>query len=227
MARALATTVLLVLALSPAVLALDTTVATLGPQQGLVVGLKYIINGVESDPAPVNYTGPGLPVLQSAENPKLSDTVIISYAINGSNPNATNDANTGIALRACFAKSSAKDRPWRNDKKVINPSESNQCKKLITKTPLPLGNGTFVWKLPNNLPAAIYNIRAYTVCGTVDDKPKYCSWGQSPGYYQTNIWDTVPSWLLGVTVPLICLGPTLLVMYGGAHFVHKKMGRSA
>lgn len=220
---ALASVLAVLATMAPSVNGLDTTVATLGAEQGIFVELAYVIAGVPSDPEPcLAPNGTCLPVLQMEQTVAEADRVVISWTLDESNPNVTLSSNTGIALRACYSNTSQTDRPWRQDKKVINPVNSNQCKKLITSTPLPFSNGTMVWQLPNSLPAAVFNIRAYTVCTAENATTvQYCAWGQSPGFFQTDMWDTTPGWLIAVTIPLICLGPVLMVVYGAGHYIKK------
>lgn len=222
-------------AIIPACYGLDATVTELGPTQALIVKVSYIIDGVEVSPAPCNYTGKCLPAPAPCENdgnclPVLgteqtvanADKVVVSFSFNSSFPDAKKGV-TGIDLRACYSPVSMVDRPWRKDKKAINPSESNQCKKLMNKAaPLPAEDGTFTWTLPNNLPGAIFNVRAYTVCGMDGDDKKYCSWGQSKGYFQTTIWDTVPTWLVVTTIPLMCLGPAFLALWFGGRYIKNR-----
>jgi hypothetical protein len=89
--------------------------------------------------------------------------------------------------------------------------------------PLNATDGVFIWKLPNTVPAATYFVRAYTICGTdANGDTQYCSWGQSKGFFTTTTWNSVPGWLIAVTVPLIALGPTLLALYFGVEHLRSK-----
>lgn len=208
--------------------ALDATVDALGSTQKLSVELGFVIGGVESNPAPCTNTSANcVPQLQVAENPAQSDVLIVRYAFNTTFMPGVSENISGIDLRACFAPVSQTDRGWRKDKYAINPAKSNQCKMLLNKKgALAPQDGVFRWSLPNSLPPeATYNIRAFTICGYDGDTPTYCSWGQSRGYFASVGWNSVPSWLIAVTVPLICVGPAILVMYGSGHYIKKFVHR--
>lgn len=216
---------LVILALSATAYCLDSTIDTFGTDQQLIVELAFNVSGMYDDPPPCisPLDTECLPVLQSKENPAHSSKLIVTYSFNESFSNGTDADLTGIVLRACYANVSQTDRPWRKDKKVVNPSMSNQCKTIINKlTALPAENGTFTWSLPNNLAPATYYVRAYTVCGNNDGTVIYCSWGQSQGYFVVESWDSVPGWLVATTIPLICLGPTCLALYFGWSVIAKK-----
>lgn len=67
----------------------------------------------------------------------------------------------------------------------------------------------------HSMPEAQFFIRAYTVCGKNEDgKNLYCAWGESVGQrFAVRSWDSVPTWLLAVTIPCMCVGPLVLAAY--------------
>jgi hypothetical protein len=207
---------------------IDLTVKALGANRTIIVGLSYNISGVVTNPEPCKNASitECLPLLQSAQNPAQSDSVIVKWSYNQTALPKVAENVTGIELRACYSPVAIKLRAWRQDRFVQNPANSKTCKYVITKKALlnaSAGNGTTTWKLPNNVPVSSLNVRAYTVCGTDSNgKNVYCAYGQSPGYFAVDSWDSVPSWLIATCIPMMCVGPGIFVVYVVVKLVRRK-----
>lgn len=73
------------------------------------------------------------------------------------------------------------------------------------------------------MPEATYFIRAYTVCGKEDGFNVYCAWGESFAQrFTVQSWSSVPGWLIGATVPCMCVGPAIFVLYAAVKMLRKK-----
>lgn len=79
------------------------------------------------------------------------------------------------------------------------------------------------YNIHNSMPEATYFIRAYTVCGKDDGANVYCAWGESVGQrFSVQPWSSVPGWLIAATVPCMCVGPAIFIIYAAVKLLRKK-----
>ena len=156
-----------------------------------------MISGVESNSPPCPLSAPN-----SACLPQLypGDVVKISYAVNTTTPA---NATSTVTLKACFGPQSSVNRAWR--KPNANITLDKQCSTKIAANLPP--EGEFNYIISSNVPPAVYRVLAMEFCtgGAV------CGLGASQGFYEVNLADVTPSWLMALVGVFATIGPLTLI----------------
>lgn len=172
------------------------------------ISLSYVINGVESSPAPCssNATLNAEPCTPPVLNANSGDQVLITYFPLG---DYAPPVNSTVGLKACFSNETSVNRKWRKRNDIIH--KDRRCPTLIKKGLSPT-NFTFAYTIGPNTPPATFSVQLLENCGTAD-VPVWCGLGQSKGFYSVVPIESRPGWLVGLTVAFMCCGPLALVVF--------------
>lgn len=108
------------------------------------------------------------------------DSITVTWGLNQTLSATTDDSYKNVKLKLCYAPISQIDRAWR--KTVDNLIKDKTCQFTIINKPFQKTNQSFEWRIENDVPAAIYFVRAYAYNSDGDE----VAYGQTTNTKKSN-----------------------------------------
>eukprot|EP00879_Flechtneria_rotunda_P004782 GHRR01005053.1.p1 GENE.GHRR01005053.1~~GHRR01005053.1.p1 ORF type:complete len:233 (+),score=48.68 GHRR01005053.1:159-857(+) len=129
---------------------------------------------------------------------------------------------TKLWVKACYAKPSTADRPWRKADNVIDKDKS--CPYIVKSTDFNQSTYTFQWPVPKNMTKAVWYAQVLVQCQNGTEM-SFCQYDdtRNESYWGTNTINSTPSGMIVATAVCSAIGPLFL----GVYFLKDKLTRKS
>lgn len=153
------------------------------------------------------------PCNQPPLNADAGDKLTVTAALKGDALRTAGDLDPKrVLLKACYAKPSTADRPWRKPNDVIDKDRS--CPFIIKATNFSGGSVTADWPIPKNMTKAAWYAQVMVQCqnGT---QLSFCQYDntKNASYWSTSIINSTPTPMIIATAVCSAIAPIFLAVF--------------